>query len=147
MGVTWDEESIQNGNTLYWYMVPRTDIQGIRKVKNFSLEFCMRSDEQLTFGWALVYWPGYWTQTGGQPLYPPVLATPEAAPSSLYEPNQHVIMQGIFNTTDAKQFRRFSGLARNLNSEDTVVLMIRVYAHNQDTGSSAAVTCRYAIAY
>lgn len=134
--------------TQYRPFVPQTNIQGVRKVKNITLDFVLQTDAQLTFGWALVYWPQFDEE---HMLYTPALAEPVAGSVlSLYEPNQNVIMQGIFNTTNSKQFRRFTALSRNLNSEDTLMLLIRPYTINPNWGGQEihyAFTVKYAITF
>ena len=122
--------------------VPVSNVQGLRKVKNITLDFVMETAVHMTFGWALVYWPQF---DKSHMLYEPTLAAPDSSMIlSLYEPNQNVIMQGIFNTTDSKQFRRFSSLARNLNSEDTLMLLIRPYNWDESTVPEGSNQIRYA---
>lgn len=90
--------------------------QGIRKVKNFTLTFSQPNLAQ-KFQWALVYVP-----EGTQPQA--LAQSSRDTVASMYEPNQNVIMSGIIYYEQAQQTYR-SRLARNLNSGDKIVLVIR----------------------
>lgn len=135
-------------------VVPVTNLQGMRKVKNFTLEGCpVRVTDNVTIGWALVYVPNV-ERAGAIDA----LAEYPGGPVSLYEPNQHVIMQGVWNSSEGTPIRRFSRLSRNLNSEDGICLVIRQYTadgvkdvgdagENWDTDQAMLWTIKYAIAY
>lgn len=134
-------------------VVPVTDLQGMRKVKNFTVEGCaVAVTDNVTIGWALVYVPNV-NRAGAIDA----LAEYPAGPTSLYEPNQHVIMQGVWNSADANPIRRYSRLSRNLNSEDGICLVIRQYTANgttepEDNDNWQTIqrmlwTVKYAIAY
>ena len=101
--------------TSYFPIVPPSGTQGVRKVANVTVDFALETGANLTFGWALVYWPNAERLFSSDPgTYLPALASPTIGTAvSLYEPNQHVLMQGIFNTTNQKTFRRFTRLSRN----------------------------------
>lgn len=147
----WDAETFLI--TQYYPVVPPAATQGVRKVTNISVDFALETGANLTFGWALVYWPNADRLFSGNPGgYVPALASPQFGTAlSLYEPNQHVLLQGIFNTTDMKTFRRFTRLARNLQSEDSLIFLIRGYAAEQaPTGEqhiNFAMTFSYAITF
>lgn len=130
-------------------LVKGIDQQGIRKVKNFTLRVTHGCPTPLFF--ALVYVPagqtasalkyGTWTQQAG------------TEPASLYEPNQNVIMCGTIDTgsatfpTQASTFR--SRLARNLNSGDSIALVIGqgFTPTGQNDPFNLALTLNYAICF
>lgn len=141
-------------STQYFPVVPPSATQGVRKVANISVDFAMEMGQSLTFGWALVYWPNAARLIqGATGTYLPALAKPTTGTAlSLYEPNQHVLMEGIFNTTNQKTFRRFTRLSRNLQSEDSLIFLVRGYAIESDgtewTGAvNFAMTFSYAITF
>ncbi|KAH0787886.1 Cap protein [Histomonas meleagridis] len=91
--------------------------QGMRKVKNFTLK--MITDISIPVLWALVYVPD------GTVIKNISLGT-HAAPVSLYEPNQNVILSG-YVTPNAAQTQVFrTRLARNLNSGHSIALVLRL---------------------
>lgn len=118
--------------------------QGIRKVKNISLSIAPiitnASGDQLSMPvrYALVYVP--------EGTNPSSLQT-GAGVNSLYEPNQNVIMQGSF--LSGQPYRSWTRLARNLNSGDSIFL-IMVANSGSAWGTNSAtfgVNMNYAIAY
>lgn len=147
----WDADNFLT--TQYFAVVPPAGMQGVRKVANISVDFALETGANLTFGWALVYWPNAERLFAGDPgNYVPALADPQFNVAlSLYEPNQHVLMQGIFNTTDMKSFRRFTRLSRNLQSEDSLIFLIRGYAAEvaptDEQHVNFAMTFSYAITF
>ena len=97
-------------------IVPPTTTQGMRKVKHITVGLAKQSsDTEFTehpFHWALVYVPeGYTANPIG------------AAGGSLYEPNQYVMACGVIDP-DAGPIRIRSPIARNLNSGDSISLVI-----------------------
>lgn len=108
-----------------------TTIQGTRKVKNFSMTFLANIERPIL--WAVVYKPEgvdikALTPTGG----------------SIYEPNQNVIMTGVYEK--GQQNKWFTKLGRNLNSGDSIVLLIAAYSFDaQDIYWGAQLT--YAVAF
>lgn len=129
-------------------MVGNTDMQGMRKAKNFTIHFDTTSNIPLVF--ALVYVPGGTT--------PQEMSSGTfAQTASLYEPNQNVILSGIvLNTSPQLTFR--TRLARNLNSGDFIALLIKPLdkATWQPIGEekqpdfytpSVAISLNYAISY
>jgi len=94
-------------------IVPATTVQGMRKVKHITISLSkLGAAENAPFFWALVFVPqGY-------------SANPLGAPGgSLYEPNQYVMACGCIDP-DAGPIRIRSPIARNLNSGDSVSLVI-----------------------
>lgn len=125
-------------------IIPQAVTQGIRKVKNMSLSIApMLFDGtgnalQLPVRYALVYVP--------EGTNPSALQI-GAGVNSLYEPNQNVIMQGSFLTSNP--YRTSTRLARNLNSGDSIYLLM-VANGTGAWGSNTAtfgVNLNYAIAY
>ena len=115
-------------------VVPSTVTQGMRKVKNFTVNLVSVSDTTVPIYWALVYVP-QGTQAGSLNI--------TNVGISLYEPNQFVITCGISDPT-AGPIRFYSPLSRNLNSGDAIYLLVA----NQSTDvPSVCGTVRYAISY
>jgi len=106
-------------------------IQGTRKVKNFSMTLLANIERPIL--WALVY-------------KPEGVDVKELAPTggSVYEPNQNVLMTGVFER--GQQNKWFTKLGRNLNSGDSIVLLISAYsADAQNIYWGAQIT--YAVAF
>lgn len=107
--------------------------QGMRKIKHFTLTFTCNVDDQ-PFAYALVYVPeGYEPQrlnlpTGGNAM-------------PMYPANQFVISQGILDFSGGP-LRIRSPLSRNLNSGDSIYLILSTY-----DGVAGAImsTIKYAI--
>lgn len=114
-------------------VVKSIDFQGMRKVKH--LEFTITGEANHYVLWALVYAP---QTTVANPEY--VLQTAVNG-GSLYEPNQYVIMSGVTNF-NAGALRYKSPLARNLNSGDKILLLVK----NQTAQTTTIQgTVRYAV--
>lgn len=109
-------------------LITQIDNQGTRKVKNFELSFSTGTSiynnsevsvpNQAPTLWALVYVP--------QGNMPQNISIGTSTASTLYEPNQNVIMSGILppgKTTLPIRYK--SRLARNLNSGDYIALVTR----------------------
>ena len=99
---------------------PASTTLGTRKVKNFTLTTCCNS--QMPFWFALVYVP---EGTSNSNINFGGVNEGVITAQSMYEPNQNVIMSGIFGGPGGQVARFKSKLARNLNSNDTVKLVIR----------------------
>jgi len=108
--------------------------EGMRKVKNFTLNLVPFSESTYCIFWALVYVP-----EGTSPGSLNVVTTS----TSLYEPNQFVINCGIVDP-DAGPIRFFSPLSRNLNSGDSIYLLV---TSSPSSTIQVQGTARYAIAY
>lgn len=109
--------------------------QGTRKVKNFTLSLATNFEFGVYF--ALVYVP--------QGTEAPDFVVVRNEIKSLYEPNQNVIMSGIFNHSSPIRIR--SRLARNLNSGDSVSLLLFVESLNQQHELVVQGNLNYAICY
>lgn len=127
-------------------LIAPTSIQGTRKCKNFEISLCgspWSSEDQsdIPILWALVYVP---QGTNPSPLQVP---GPGNA-SSIYEPNQNVIMSGIWPSNITANYKVKTRLARNLNSGDSIYLLFRTAFDIPDgTTKSIVATLNYAIAY
>lgn len=104
-------------------MIAKIDTQGVRKAKNFTIGIASSpfkfQDGQLNYGpiaFALVYVP-QGTQASSM-----TVGTNDSA--SLYEPNQNVILSGVY-TAGETTYKVTSPLARNLNSGDSIVLILK----------------------
>ena len=95
-------------------IVPSSNVQGMRKVKHLTLSMSLSpGTESTVLYWALVYVP--------QGYNPNTLNVQSA--SSFYEPNQNVMSCGLIDP-DAGPIRIRSVISRNLNSGDSIVLIV-----------------------
>ena len=93
-------------------VVPATTTQGMRKVKHLTVSLAAALATSTPFYWALVFVPqGY----NANILF--------GEAGSLYEPNQYVMACGLIDP-DAGPIRIRSPIARNLNSGDSVQLIL-----------------------
>lgn len=124
------------------YLVAPITAQGMRKAKNFTLRIACSPNSPLIF-WALVYVPD---GTLPQNLIIPPFVTPQQPTAvSFYEPNQNVIMSGsVYPNSPQETYR--TRLARNLNSGDSLVLLVRCPYSDAAAGTVFA-SCNYAISY
>lgn len=94
-------------------VVPASPTQGMRKVKHITASLTINGANNPIIWWALVFVPeGYSVK--------PINGAPGA---SLYEPNQFVLACGV-NDPDAGPIRVSSPLSRNLNSGDSIWLVV-----------------------
>lgn len=113
-------------------IIPQLATYGVRKVKNINLTITL-SPVPCPILWAVVYLPeGLGTADSSGILYAK-LNNPGSDMTSVYEPNQNVIMSGILpaspNTaTTPVVLRKSTRLARNLNSGDRVQLAFNLGA-------------------
>ena len=129
-------------NSIPLNLVPATQTAGMRKAKNFTLSMQYTPfDAPVAF--ALVYVP---EGQEPQPINRAAWSTSETAPTSLYEPNQNVILQGLLPTTCNGRLEFRTRLARNLNSGDTIYLVLRSI---DDFTEAPAFSCQlnFAICY
>lgn len=115
-----------------------TDVQGVRKVKNFYLEMAFHSD---AIGYyALIYEPA------GQQANTLIQAGPNQA-VDIFQPNQNIIFAGTI-LDSGSDIKRKTRLSRNLNSGDSIVLII--YLMNPTAAAINIVTqgvINYSICY
>jgi len=100
------------------------DYPGPRKVKNFTITLNgngIAQDTAMGIGYVLVYVP--YTVNPSSPDW--------NGPMSLYEPSQHVISSGIFNTEN-NPIRIHSSMSRLLNSGDKIVLLLTNLSTTQE---------------
>ena len=141
IGNAWAAPADGEGNHIVYNIVnPSTfvidnvykAIQGMRKAKNFTISWTADQDRPILF--ALLYLPEGHSAA--------VLNTTSAV--SLYEPNQHVMLSGVF---EKGQQNRFSTkLGRNLNSGDSIVLALKIYSVDSISIKWGA-HCTYAISF
>jgi len=99
-------------------ILPPTDVQGMRKVKHFTITFTSTVDTQ-PFYYALVFVPsGYAPQRINLPN--------EGIAIDSYDANQFVISQGVLDFSGGP-LRIRSPLSRNLNSGDSIYLLMATY--------------------
>jgi len=107
-------------------IVPATTVQGMRKVKHVTVSLSKYTTQTSPFFWALVFVPqGYSANTLG------------VAGGSIYEPNQYVMACGCIDP-DAGPIRIRSPISRNLNSGDSISLVIG--SGNQDASYFGVVS-------
>ena len=114
-------------------VLPPTEVQGMRKVKHFTLTFTATQDVQ-PYYYALVFVPaGYEPQRINLP--------DTGLAINGYDANQFVISQGVLDFSGGP-LRIRSPLSRNLNSGDSIYLLLATY-----DGVEAAIlaSVRYAI--
>jgi hypothetical protein len=112
------------GEQTVWHaVVPNSTLYGMRKAKNFDIQIDLLDPgdelENNFVEWALVYVP--------EGMVPGNIALRFGHNinqfESMYEPNQHLIASGIISGTEPS-VRKFSPLARNLNSGDQIIMVI-----------------------
>lgn len=136
----------QGGSFKFTNLVKGIEQQGIRKVKNFTLRITHGCPTPLFF--ALVYVPA--GQTASNLTFGTVEGQ-NVSPASLYEPNQNVIMSGTVDTgsttypTRATVFR--TRLARNLNSGDSIQLVLGQAFPGVTDPFPIAISINYAICF
>lgn len=110
-----------------------SDTQGMRKVKHFTMTFTCTKDTE-PFAYALVYVPeGYDPQR---------LNLPNAGFGvQMYPANQFVLSQGVLDFSGGP-LRIRSRLSRNLNSGDSIYLILATY---DGVEASIVSTVQYAI--
>lgn len=128
-------------------------VLGTRKCKNFTIRFCSEptstddgagniTEDTSRVAFALVFVP-----EGTNPSA--VQFGAGNNPLSLYEPNQNVILSGIFDSQQTYTFK--TRLARNLNAGDQVVLCMSDLAEVTNLGETTHTpvyfTCNYAISF
>lgn len=131
-------------------MITAIDQQGVRKCKNFELTLTGGPFTRSSNGdkstppllYALVYVP-----QGTKPSA--INLGSYDAPASLYEPNQNVIMSGVWPGDLTAPFVKKTRLARNLNSGDSIALLLTApaFGEAEQYGKNVAVTLNYAISF
>ena len=124
-GANTDQEGFhKQGN---FVIVPPTEAQGTRKVKNLTVRFLLGPAYNIN-----KTDPTDRTEAVGNIQFAVVFVPQGTAPNSLvtgtqfislYEPNQNVILSGVVDNTQTYTFR--TRLARNLNSGDCIAIVIR----------------------
>ena len=110
--------STSPGTTTSTLIVPQTSVRGMRKVKHLTVSLGGQNSVVGPMYWAIVYVPeGYTPQAFGVP-------TVENPSVDLYQSNQFVMACGVMDF-DAGPQRISSPLSRNLNSGDSIVLLLR----------------------
>ena len=111
------QTSVAAATTTSIVVVPSSNIRGMRKVKHLTISIAGASSGVGVY-WALVYCPeGYSPQAFNVP-------TAENPSVDLYYANQFVMSCGVLDF-DAGPQRISTRLSRNLNSGDSIVLLLR----------------------
>lgn len=114
-------------------ILPSTELQGMRKAKHFTLTFTATEDVQ-PYYYALVFVPaGYNAQRVNLPNAGTALPA--------YDANQFVISQGVLDFSGGP-LRIRTNLSRNLNSEDSIALILATY---DGVDAAILVSVRYAV--
>lgn len=134
-------------------VISAIDQQGVRKCKNFELTLtgtpfvpttADQPQQAVPLFWALVYVP-----QGTEPSQ--INIGSYEAPASLYEPNQNVIMSGVWPADLTAPYVKRTRLARNLNSGDSIAFVLAIPPFRDDDtvkfNKSIAMTLNYAISF
>lgn len=130
---------------VYTAFVPSVEVLGTRKTKNYTLNL-ISSNENLLYQFALIYLP-----QGTLPSQLQLGATTDPSTGvlisqSIYEPNQNVVLSGFGGGPNGTAIKVRTKLARNLNSGDGLILVIRPM--NDVTGTvDLAGQLNYAVSY
>lgn len=147
---TWEITDVNNTKQEI-VCIAKADIQGTRKCKNFEITMCGSQwfnnnqstppDISVPICWALVYVP-----EGTKPGKLNWGGLDSSA--SLYEPNQNVIMSGLWPANLTSNYKVKTRLARNLNSGDSIWLVMDTVAEEPlNTFKNISINLNYAIAY
>lgn len=128
-------------------LISAIDQQGVRKCKNFELSL---TGTPFTAGDTIAHAPMFfalvYVPQGTEPSQISI-GNPDAC-ASLYEPNQNVIMCGVWPSDLTAPFIKKTRLARNLNSGDRIVLVMTVPPFGEGHfEKNIAVTLNYAISF
>lgn len=130
------DSSVETNNWAIPILAP-TDVQGMRKVKHFTLTFSSGISEGARVVYALVFVPQGYT--------PQPIAMPSAGSGvPLYSANQFVISSGLLDF-NAGPLRIRSPLSRNLNSGDSVYLVIGIASSITVSPGDILAEVKYAI--
>lgn len=136
------------GSSMKYEIVPVTNVYGTRKVKNFTLNLSIANFTNTPVVYALVYVPEGTSPsaltTQGNDVTEQGVTTSIA---QLYKPNQNVIMQGIIVPGDPRPVIQKSRLARNLDSGDSICLLIANVAAVQSGTPAVFGTVNYAVKF
>ena len=125
----------QPSTTTVVTIVPATTTQGMRKVKHLTINAAVSTTASTdAFLWALFYLPEGVTAPAFQ----------SASGGPLVEPNQFVMNCGVFDAT-AGPLRIASRVSRNLNSGDSIVLLVRPISSTTQANPVFTGMVRYAI--
>ena len=98
----------------YVTVINPATVTGVRKCKNFSIEFSSPSEGIIV--WALVYVPSGYTPNG--------LTLTGQNVTTMYQPTNNVIMAGMYDPQDpGNTSRRFTRLSRLLKAGDGLALV------------------------
>nr|QQL09573.1 putative capsid protein [Marmot associated feces virus 1] len=125
---------------------PSSEVAGMRKVKNFNLQFVANLNQP--FLWALVYVPDGASVTNINPEIINATTMPvNAGYTELFAANQWVIGCGTFIEGAINTYK--TRMSRNLNSGDTVWLMMFMNGSLAEGTGPVLVNCtgNYAIRY
>lgn len=131
------------GQTYRCTFTPGSNVLGTRKVKNFTLSII--SSATVPFYFAIVFVPEGTTASSMQ-FGNTIDAQGVLTSHSLYEPNQNVILSGIFGGGANQVYRFKSRLARNLNSNDTIQ-MVLCPIQNVSAAQIVMASLNYALAF
>lgn len=146
------------GNNYWIPVITPSNVSGMRKAKNFTINLsCIPAFTAggvkipIIVSAMLVYVP-----EGTAPNAPnfnflpePVSFPTPATLQAMYKPDQNVIMSKIANITETGNITMRNRLARNLNSGDSVGVLLTVFKSINDESQSIAcvVSANYAVTY
>lgn len=129
--------SLDSGSNLSASLISSTNVQGMRKAKNFTLKMIYNGPYPLL--WVLVYVPEGTSVSAlsiGQP----------GQVASTYEPSQNVIMSGYLTPNGAQSQVFRTRLARNLNSGDSIQIVF-CNPYEEIANAPIGISLNYAITY
>lgn len=141
LSITQNVGSTNTGSFQYAVeVVPSDSTQGVRKAGKFTVSLSLpgKENDGILY-WALVYVPAGNTVNH-------LFATASTSPP-LYQPSQNVLASGM-NDTNAGPVRIYSPLFKNLNTGDSIYLLVATIA-GQGIIQNAPIQglVRYAICY
>ena len=139
-----NDNLLQKNSSVTFNVIPSINIQGVRKVKNFTIniegDFHKEGDikdKSYVINYMLIYHPSG--------LNIPAITIPAQIPGELFKANQYIILQGILTPLNNKI--QYSKLARNLNSGDSIDLILINPSSTTDLAGNILCNLNYAIAY
>jgi hypothetical protein len=123
-GRTWND-ALTTDETFAFPVCSPSEVQGTRKAKNFTIKATLLGSNAGCAICALVYLPEGLKAVGGSGLNSGNGSGIQTTAVSLYEPSQNVISSWVMNYSTSTPVTITSRLARNLNSGDSIWLLVR----------------------
>jgi len=128
----------QFNSNVFTEVVPSTNIEGVRKVKNLSVMLSTLPAETTAQFNASIYWALVYVPEGLAPNFLHDVG-------DLYQPSQWVLNTGIVNTVQNRT-RIYTPLSKNLNKGDRIFLVLGSSTNPTDLPTISYLV-RYAICF